>query len=68
MECGMIQTFRKDKYGHTNAGVLLPDGTKLNHTLVDSSNVCPKCSHFFQGGSSIPLLTAMTTAFTRSSV
>lgn len=33
----MLQTFGKDKYGHTIADVLLPDGTNVNHTLVDSS-------------------------------
>jgi micrococcal nuclease len=29
-----LQTFGKDKYGRTIAGVLLPDGTNVNHTLV----------------------------------
>jgi hypothetical protein len=29
MECGMLQTFGKDKYGNTIAGVLLPDGTNV---------------------------------------
>ncbi len=29
-----LQTFGKDKYGHTIADVLLPDGTNVKHTLV----------------------------------
>ena len=30
-----LQTFGKDKYGHTIADVLLSDGTNVNHTLVE---------------------------------
>jgi hypothetical protein len=29
IECGMFQTFGKDKDGYTIAGVLLPDGTNV---------------------------------------
>ena len=29
------QTFRKDKYGSILADVFLPDGTNVNHTLVN---------------------------------
>jgi endonuclease YncB( thermonuclease family) len=29
-----LQTYGKDKYGHTIADGLLPDGTNVNHTLV----------------------------------
>jgi micrococcal nuclease len=30
----MLQTFGKDKYGRTRAGVLLPDGVNLDQELV----------------------------------
>ena len=29
-----LQTYGLDKYGHTIADVLLPDGTNVNHILV----------------------------------
>jgi hypothetical protein len=31
----MLQRFRKDKCGRTIADVLLPDGTNVNHSLVE---------------------------------
>jgi endonuclease YncB( thermonuclease family) len=31
----ILQTHGKDKYGRTLADVLLPDGTKVNHKLVE---------------------------------
>ena len=29
-----VQTYGHDKYKHTLADVLLPDGTNVNHTMV----------------------------------